>query len=200
MILLIGSVTMCAVNKRAVYGDPDVAPAFERARAEAQPLVDALDGYYAAHAYYPRSIGELVAYHGGMNGFRYEVWSSNRVYKSLDCAGRAREFTGFVAAIPDYERRLEEYRAACVRGYSGFVLKSSPLPTAWQFNRGTVVWAQFASQDARWSVEWCSHQADQHIRPFPTAATTSSTNRCPRTPAPGAPRAHKARSAAARKG
>jgi hypothetical protein len=172
MILIVGSVTMCAVQKRAVYADPDVTPAFEQARARAQPLVEALGRYYASHSYYPRSIEALMAHDGGTRGFRYEVWGANRVYRSMDCAGRAREFTGFVAAIPDYEQRLEDFRADCVRGYSSFLLKSPRLPTAWGFNQGTVVWAQFASQDARWSVEWCTSHDHQQLSGFSDCSYT----------------------------
>jgi hypothetical protein len=172
MMVIVASVTMCAVQKRAVYADPDVTPAYEQVQAQGQPLVEALGRYYASHSYYPRSIDELMTYHGGTRGFRYEVWGINRVYRSMDCAARAKEFTGFVAAIPDYERRLEDFRAECVRGYSSFLLKSPRLPTAWGINRGTVVWAQFASQDARWSVEWCSNHDDQQLSGFSDCSYT----------------------------
>jgi hypothetical protein len=94
-ILIVGSVTMCSFHKRTVYADPNVAPAFARAKADGQPLIDALGNFYAAHAYYPRSLSELPLDPYTLH-VRYEVWSMNRVYKSLECAGRAKEFTGFV--------------------------------------------------------------------------------------------------------
>jgi hypothetical protein len=33
---------MCSFHKRTVYADPNVAPAFARAKNEGQPLIDAL--------------------------------------------------------------------------------------------------------------------------------------------------------------
>jgi hypothetical protein len=159
MVVVVVSLTMCAIQKRSVYADPNVAPAFERAKLDAQPLIAALAQYYASHAYYPKSLGELPRGDGTLYGFDYEVWSMYRVYNSLDCAAQSKNFTGFVGAIPDYERRLTAFRSACVRGYSNFVLKSPQIRTAWQINSSVVAYAQFASQDARWSVEWCNHRS-----------------------------------------
>jgi hypothetical protein len=136
-----------------------VTPAFEKDKRLGQPLVDALAGYYAAHAYYPRSLAELQRL--DEHGFHYEVWGMSRVYKTLQCAGRSKEFEGFVATIPDYEQKLEAFRLECVRGYSGFLLKSPPIDTAWPYTRALRVWTQFSSQDAQWRVEWCSPQARQ---------------------------------------
>jgi hypothetical protein len=161
VVLIFGCLTMCAIQKRSVFADPNVAPAFEQAKVEAQPLIAALGQYYASHAYYPKSISDVPLSNGNLNGFNYEVWSMFRVYNSLECASRSKDFTGFVAAIPDYEQRLTAFRQACVRGYSNFVLKTPPIRTAWQLNHSVVVYAQFASQDARWSVEWCNVQNHQ---------------------------------------
>jgi len=152
---------MCAIQKRSVFADPNVTPAFEQAKSEAQPLITALAQYYASHAYYPKSIGDLPQRNGDPHDFNYEVWSMYRVYTSLDCASRSKDFTGFVGNIPDYEQRLTAFLQVCVRGYSNFFLKTRPIRTAWQMNKSVVVYAQFASQDARWSVEWCNVQSHQ---------------------------------------
>jgi hypothetical protein len=159
LVVIIGSLTMCAIQKRSVYADPNVAPAFEQAKLDAQPLIAALEQYFASHAYFPKSLGDLPRGDGKLHGFDYEVWSMYRVYNSLDCAAHSKDFTGFVGAIPDYQQRLSAFRSACVRGYSNFVLKSPPIRTAWQINRSVVAYAQFASQDARWSVEWCNYRS-----------------------------------------
>jgi len=153
---------MCSINKRAVLADPNVTPAFEKDKSLGQPLVDALAGFYAAHAYYPRSLAELQLQRHDEHGFHYEVWGMSRVYKTLECAGRAKNFQGFVATIPDYEQKLEAFRVECVRGYSSFVLKSPLIETTWQYTRALRVWTQFSSQDAQWRVEWCSPQEHQH--------------------------------------
>jgi hypothetical protein len=152
---------MCSINKRSVLADPNVTPAFENDKLLGQPLVAALAGFYAEHAYYPRSLGELQPQPRDEHGFRYEVWSISRVYKTLECAGRAKEFEGFVARIPDYQQKLEAFRLECVRGYSGFLLKSPLIDTAWPYTRALRVWTQFSSQDAQWRVEWCTPQARQ---------------------------------------
>lgn len=161
-ILIMGSVTMCAFHKRTVYADPNVAPALVRAKQNGQVLIDALARFYAAHAYYPRSLSELPLDPYTLHGIRYEVWSMNRVYKTLDCAGRAKEFTGLISAISDYERKLEAFRVECVRGYSNFLINSEPIAPKWYVNRGLTIYARFSSQEDRWSVDWCSppeHQA-----------------------------------------
>jgi hypothetical protein len=155
-ILIVGSVTMCSFHKRTVYADPNVAPAFARVKNDGQPLIDALAHFYATHAYYPRSVSELPLNPYLLHGVRYEVWSMNRVYKTLECSGRAKEFTGFVGAISDYERKLEDFRVECVRGYSNFLIKSEPIAPAWSVNRHLTIFAQFSSQEDRWSVDWCS--------------------------------------------
>jgi hypothetical protein len=160
VVLIVGSLTMCAIQKRSVYADPNVEPAFEQAKVDAQPLIAALARYYAAHAYYPKSVADLPHVVGQPQRFDYEVWSMYRVYNSLDCADRSKQFTGFVAGIPDYEKRLAAFRSACVRGYSNFVLKCAPIRTAWQINRSVVAYSQFASQDARWNVEWCNYRSE----------------------------------------
>ncbi len=161
--MLIGTLlTMCTVQKRLVLADPNVAPAFERARADGQGVVSALADYYAAHAYYPKSLGELpddVDYH---QRFNYEVTGMERVYQSMECAGRAKEFTGVTIMVPDYQRRLDQFRAECVRGYSGFALKTRRIQTAWQVNRNVVIYVQFTSLNPRWFVDWCNPPSNQH--------------------------------------
>jgi hypothetical protein len=159
IIVVVVCATMWAIEKRSLYADPNVAPQFERAKADAAPLIAALAEYYASHAYYPKSLGDLPPANTDPRGFIYEVWGMQRVYNSLECAGRSRQFTGFVGASADYERRLAEFRAGCVRGYSSFMLKSPRISTAWQINKGVVAYAEFHSQDAEWSVQWCR---DQH--------------------------------------
>jgi len=160
-ILIIGGITMCSINKRSVLADPNVTPAFETDKRLGQALVDALAGFYAANAYYPRSLAELQLQRLDQHGFRYEVWGMSRVYKTLECAGRAKQFEGFVATIPNYKQKLEAFRLECVRGYSGFLLKSPLIDTAWPYTRTLRVWTQFSSQDAQWRVEWCTPQARQ---------------------------------------
>jgi hypothetical protein len=157
-VLIAGGITMCSINKRSVLADPNVTPAFERDKRLGQPLVDALAGFYAEHAYYPRSLAELQLQRLDAAGFRYEVWGMSRVYKTLECAGRAKGFEGFVARIPDYKQKLEDFRLECVRGYSGFLLKSPLIDAAWAYTRALRVWTQFSSQDAQWRVEWCTLQ------------------------------------------
>jgi hypothetical protein len=73
-VLIAGGITMCSINKRSVLADPNVTPAFERDKRLGQPLVDALAGFYAEHAYYPRSLAELQLQRLDAAGFRYEVW------------------------------------------------------------------------------------------------------------------------------
>jgi hypothetical protein len=160
-VLIVGCVTMCSINKRAVLADPNVTPAFEKDKGLGRPLVEALAGFYAVHAYYPRSLAELQLQPQDEHGFHYEVWGMSRVYKTLQCAGRAKEFEGFVATIPDYQQKLEAFRLECVRGYSSFLLKSPPIATTWQYTKTFRVWTQFSSQDAQWRVEWCSPQKHQ---------------------------------------
>jgi hypothetical protein len=160
-VLIVGGVTMCSINKRAVLADPNVTPAFEKDKGLGQPLVDALAGFYAAHAYYPRSLAELQLQRHDEHGFRYEVWGMSRVYKTLECAGRAKEFEGFVATIPNYQQKLEAFRLQCVRGYSSFLLKSPLIETSWRYTKTLRVWTQFSSQDAQWRVEWCTPQEHQ---------------------------------------
>ena len=161
--LIVVGTTMCSINKRTVLADPNVTPAFEKDKRLGQPLVEALAGFYAAHAYYPRSLAELQPQPQpqGDNGFRYEVWGMSRVYKTLECAGRAKDFEGFVATIPDYQQKLEAFRRDCVRGYSSFLLKSPLIETAWGYTKSLRVWTQFSSQDAQWRVEWCSPHEHQ---------------------------------------
>lgn len=162
-ILIVGGLTMCSINKRMVLADPNVTPAFEKDKGLGQPLVDALAHFYAAHAYYPRSLAELESQRHDELGFRYEVWGISRVYKTLECAGRAKEFEGFVAGIPDYQQKLEAFRLECVRGYSSFVLKSPLIDTSWQYTKSLHVWTQFSSQDAEWRIEWCTPQHNQRL-------------------------------------
>jgi hypothetical protein len=160
-ILVVGCITMYSINKRAVLADPNVSPAFDNDKRLGQPLVDALAGFYAAHAYYPRSLAELQRH--DEQGFRYEVWGTSRVYKTLECAGRAKEFEGFVATVPDYQQKLEAFRLECVRGYSSFLLKSPLIDTTWRYTKALRVWTQFSSQDALWRVEWCTPQEHQPV-------------------------------------
>jgi hypothetical protein len=160
-ILIAGGITMCSINKRSVLADPNVTPAFENDKRLGQALVDALAGFYAVRAYYPRSLAELQLQRLDQHGFRYEVWGISRVYKTLECAGRAKGFEGFVATIPDYQQKLDAFRLECVRGYSGFLLKSPLIDTAWPYTRALRVWTQFSSQDAQWRVEWCTPQEHQ---------------------------------------
>jgi hypothetical protein len=162
-ILIVGGITMCSINKRSVLADPNVTPAFDNDKRIGQPLVDSLAAFYAAHAYYPRSLSELQLQPLDEHGFHYEVWSMSRVYKTLECAGRAKEFEGFVATIPDYRQKLEAFRLECVRGYSSFLLKSPLIDTAWRYTRSLHVWTQFSSQDAQWRVEWCTPQSRQLV-------------------------------------
>jgi hypothetical protein len=96
-VLIAGGITMCSINKRPVLADPNVTPAFERDKRLGQPLVDALAGFYAEHAYCPRSLAELQLQRLDAAGFRYEVWGMSRVYKTLECAGRAK---GLKASSP----------------------------------------------------------------------------------------------------
>jgi hypothetical protein len=162
-ILIVGGLTMCSINKRSVLADPNVTPTFDQDKRLGQPLVDALAAFYAAHAYYPRSLAELQMQRFDEHGFHYEVWGMSRVYKTLECAGRAKQFEGFVATIPDYQHKLEAFRLECVRGYSGFLLKSPLIDTAWRYTKTLRVWTQFSSQDAQWRVEWCTPQSHQPI-------------------------------------
>jgi hypothetical protein len=161
VVLIVGGITMCSINKRSVLADPNVTPAFDNDKRLGQPLIDALAGFYATHAYYPRSLAELQLQRLDEHGFRYEVWSMSRVYKTLECASRSKDFEGFVARIPDYQQKLEAFRLECVRGYSGFLLKSPLINTAWRYTKTLEVWTQFSSQDAQWRVEWCSPQQHQ---------------------------------------
>lgn len=133
-----------------------MAPALARAKTDGQALIDALAQFYSTHAYYPRSLSELPLNPYTLHGVRYEVDSTNRVYKTLECAGRAKEFTGFVAGIADYERKLEDFRVGCVRGYTNFLIKSEPIAPAWSVNQHLTIFAQFSSQEDRRSVDWCS--------------------------------------------
>jgi hypothetical protein len=161
-LIMIGALlTMCTVQKRLVLADPNVAPAIELAKTDGLPVVKALDEYHAAHGYYPRSLGELPLEGGVVQRFNYEVWGLFRVYQSLACAGRAKDFTGFVLTIPDYEKKLDDFLAQCVRGYSAFLLKTRPIQTAWGVNRSVVTYAQFASQNPQWVVDWCSLPQDE---------------------------------------
>jgi hypothetical protein len=157
-ILIVCGITMCSINKRAVLADPNVSPAFEKDRRLGQPLVDALAGFYATHGYYPRSLAELHLRSPDEHGFHYEVWGTWRVYRTLECAGAAKQFEGFVATIPDYAQRLEAFRLECVRGYAAFLLKSPLIDTAWPYTRDLRVWTQFSSQEAQWRVDWCTPQ------------------------------------------
>lgn len=162
-IVIIGCVTMCSINKRAVLADPNVAPAFEQDKLLGQPLVDALAAFYAAHAYYPRSLAELQRQKADDRGFHYEVWGMARVYQSLDCASHAKDFQGLTITIPDYQHKLEKFRLDCVRGYSSFLLKSPLIHTSWAYTKSLRVWTQFSSQDATWRVEWCTPQEHQPV-------------------------------------
>jgi len=155
LVLILVPVTTCSFHKRTVYADPNVAPAYAQAKSDGQPLIEALDRFFAEHSYYPRSLSELPINPYALHGVRYEVDSPDRICRSLDCAARAKEFQGFVAAIPDYKAKLTAFREECVRGYSKFVVKSARIRTAWPVNQHLEVYAQFTSADARWSVEWC---------------------------------------------
>jgi hypothetical protein len=155
---ILASLAFCSVETKLVTKDPAVAPAVARAQADAQPLVDALDGYHGAHGYYPVSLSELALKAPPSTNYTYETYGLNRVYKSLACTAKAKSYEGFhPQPLTTYRAQQAALRSECVAGYSAFVLKSPRITTQWSVNRGTLVFARFRSQAASWDVGWCSY-------------------------------------------
>jgi hypothetical protein len=164
VVLILGSLTLCSIDKLSLNSDPNVAPAFEQAKLDAKTLLGALDAYHAQHGFYPRSRNEVPVARNAWHGFLYVVSSLNRVYGSLDCAGRVREFQGPQALDAAYLQRKATFLDQCVQGYSNFTLKSPRIETAWRINASLVAFAQFTSNDGAWNVGHCKN------RPGPPSA------------------------------
>ncbi len=157
VILILGSLTLCSIDKLSLNSDPNVAPAFEQAKLDARTLLGALDEYHAAHGFYPRSRNELPVARNAWHGFLYVVSSMNRVYSSLDCAARAAEFHGPQVLDAASAQRKMAFLNECVQGYSNFTLKSPRIETAWRINAPLVAFAQFSSNNGQWNVEHCKN-------------------------------------------
>jgi hypothetical protein len=155
MVLIVVGITTCSVEGKLLRSDPATAAAMSQAEAAGRPLLTSLDGYHAAHGYYPRTLDELHMQPPPPPDFVYEVTSLNRVYASFDCSSRAQQFNGINTQPSTYEQRLSDFLRECVHGYSGFVLKAPRIHTAWRVNANLLAFASFASQGGQWNVDWC---------------------------------------------
>lgn len=148
-------------TNRRLDNDPAAQANLAAAKAETQPLLDALEKYRGDTGLYPPTLDELVpAYLPSLRGiriYRYSARTYDWVYKSEACADRRKTLEGWVLKeAKQYRKEVADFKQDCLTGFRHYQLQSRNFVADAQ-NSYIERWAYYDSSSRQWSIGWCSH-------------------------------------------
>lgn len=169
LILIVGFWARFYFANLRAANDSTSAAELSAAMEDAQPLVNALEKYYADNGLYPATLTQLApAYlpsQLSFHPFRYSARHSDWVFQSDACVTREKSLRGWVLQeAKAYQNEVAQFKHDCISGYRDFQLQSPDFSPDGQ-SRYLERWAYYDSAPQHWSLGWCEHVSSSKGQP-----------------------------------